>query len=140
MTPEALTQHQDDDRHSADQAALHAQLRELDRRIANLLAAIEAGGDLSALTQQLQRRTDERNGLHARLNQHDHADLWTPAQMTAVLDELGGIAAILPTADPTTKTAIYASLGLRLEYNHAQKTIRATADKACVPGRVRGGT
>jgi site-specific DNA recombinase len=60
--------------------------------------------------------------------------------MTAAISELGGIATILPTADPAHKAAIYASLGLRLEYNHDLKTVRATADKACVPGRVRGGT
>ena len=35
---------------------------------------------------------------------------------------------------------LYTSLGVRREYDHLLKRVRATAEAACVPGRVRRGT
>ncbi len=140
ITPEMLAAHQHDASTTAQGVALRTQITQLDKRIANLMSAIELSGDLATLTEQLVRRTDERAGLVARLHQDRNSSTWNAAQMAAALDELGGIAALLPTTDASTREKIYASLGLRLEYNHYQSRVRATADKACVPGRVRGGT
>ena len=135
-----LVEHQEDRDLTAEASSLRSQIAELDKRIANLISAIEMGGDLSALANQLARRSSERAGLEARIRQQGAGSTWTTVQMTTALDELGGLAELLPAADPQSRQRIYASLGLRLEYNHELKNIRATADKACVPGRVRGGT
>lgn len=48
-------------------SALHRQIADLDAKIAALLTAIEHGGEMSALTQQLAVRSREREGLQARL-------------------------------------------------------------------------
>lgn len=60
--------------------------------------------------------------------------------MRKALDDLGGIAAILSQTQPMMRAKLYASLGVRLEYDHNLKRIRATAAQACVLGRVRRGT
>ena len=41
---------------------------------------------------------------------------------------------------PAMKARLYASLGVRLEYDHVLKRVRATAEAARVPRRVRRGT
>jgi len=50
-------------------------------------------------------------------------------QMRKALDDLGGIAAILSQTQPMMWAKLYASLGVRLEYDHNLKRIRATAAK-----------
>jgi len=62
----------------------------------------------------------------------------TAGEIQKALDDLGGIGKILPSADPAQRR-LYASLGVRLEYNHKQKRVQATAETACVLGRVRRG-
>jgi hypothetical protein len=68
------------------------------------------------------------------------AERLTLVEMEKALADLGGIAEILPKAPPAMKARLYASLGVRPEYDHVLKRIRATAEAACVPGRVRRGT
>jgi site-specific DNA recombinase len=140
ITPEMLAAHQHDPATSARTSAIRAQISELDKRIANLSRAIELGGDLKTLVEQLARRTAERDGLMARLRHEGSRSNWSAAEMARALDELGGIAALLPTADAAERAKLYATLGLRLDYNHELRRVRATADKVCVPGRVRRGT
>jgi hypothetical protein len=47
---------------------------------------------------------------------------------------------ILPSADPAQLAKLYAALGVRLEYDHVLKRVRATAENACVPRSVRRGS
>jgi hypothetical protein len=46
----------------------------------------------------------------------------------------------LPKTPVAMRAKFYASLGVPLEYDHVLKLVRATAESACVPGRVRRGT
>ena len=64
----------------------------------------------------------------------------TGGERRRALAGLGGIAEILPKTPVAMRAKLYASLGVRLEYDHVLKRIRATAESACVPGRVRRGT
>ena len=88
-------------------------------------------------TLQAQRRTGRSAGTVAegeiRRAAHRGGD-------EKALADLGGIAEILPKAPPAMKARLYASLGVRLEYDHMLKRVGATAEAACVPGRVRRGT
>ena len=68
------------------------------------------------------------------------AERLTVEEMEKELAVLGGIAGILPKAPAEMKAKLYAPLGVRLEYDHVLKRVRATAESACVPGRVRRGT
>jgi hypothetical protein len=45
-------------------SALRQQIADLDRKITALVTAVESGGDIAALTEQLSRRSRERDGLH----------------------------------------------------------------------------
>jgi hypothetical protein len=70
------------------------------------------------VSDQLKRRSAERAGLEAQPRQERGQDRITKAEMQKALDELGGIAKILPSADPALRSKLYATLGVRLEYDH----------------------
>jgi len=129
--------HHDPDRLLSD-AGLKEQTAELDRRIANLLSAIEVGGDIAPLLARLERRTSGRAGLVAQLQSKTNRTSWTAAQMAAALEELGGLAELLPAADPRQKVEIYESLGLRLDDDHSLRKVSATATRACGPDMSEG--
>jgi site-specific DNA recombinase len=140
VTPGELAAGQDVHAHGGRAASLRAAISELDRKIASLVAAIEGGAEIAALTDQLSKRSSERAGLLAQLRGENSAERLTVAEIEKALTDLGGIGTILPKASPELKAKLYASLGVRLEYDHVLKRIRATAEAACVPGRVRRGT
>lgn len=140
VTPEALVSGQAPTGQSSRTAAVRAQIAELDRKINALVAAIEAGVEVEEVSEQLARRSKERAGLEAGLRQERSEDRLTATEMQKALDYLGGIAMILSSADPAQLSSLYASLGVRLEYNHVLKRVQATAETACVLGRVRRGT
>jgi site-specific DNA recombinase len=101
---------------------------------------VESGAEVAALTDEPSRRSAERAGLQAELRGENSAERLTVMEMERALADLGGIAEILPKAAPAMKARLYASLGVRLEFDHVLKRVRATAEAACVPGRVRRGT
>lgn len=140
VTPGALAAGQDVQVHGGRAASLRAAISELDRKIASLVAGVESGAEIAALTDQLSKRSAERAGLQAQLRGESSAERLTVAEMEKALTDLGGIGKILPKASPEMKAKLYASLGVRLEYDHVLKRVRATAEAACVPGRVRRGT
>jgi site-specific DNA recombinase len=104
------------------------------------VAAVESGAEIAALTDQPSKRSAERAGIQAQLRGENSAERLTVVEMEKALADLGGIAEILPKTQPAMKAKLYASLGVRLEYDQVLKRIRATAEAACVPGRVRRGT
>ncbi len=121
-------------------SALRQQIADLDRKITALVTAVESGGDIAALTEQLSRRSRERDGLQARLRATPDPAQPTPAEMTAALAELGGVGALLARSDPADKAKLYLSLDIQLSYDHEAKLVTATAGAACVQQRVRRGT
>jgi site-specific DNA recombinase len=140
VTPEVLAAGQDDLAQGAQAVSLRAKISELDRKIASLVAAVESGAEIAALTDQLSRRSAERAGLQAQLRGEQSAERLTVEEIRKALADLGGIAEILPKTPVSMRAKLYASLGVRLEYDHVLKCVRATAESACVPGRVRRGT
>lgn len=140
ITPEALTAGQA--HASSDERAVSLRLRitETDNKISALVAALESGVAVEELTSQLAKRSQEKRGLEAQLRQMTEVHRVTAAELELAIKELGGLARILPSADPATRAKLYASLGIRLQYDHDAKQVRATAESACVPGRVRRGT
>ncbi len=125
---------------SAASTSVDRQIAELDRKITALIAAVESGADLAVLTDQLTSRVRERDGLRARLSANDRPRPLSTAEMETALADLGGLSKVLALAEPAERTRLYGSLGIRLEYDHEQRLVRATAEAACVPGRVRRGT
>lgn len=56
------------------------------------------------------------------------ADRLTPADLDALLNELGGLSNILGEATPAETSGIYQGLGLHLVYQPDQQALEATAD------------
>jgi DNA invertase Pin-like site-specific DNA recombinase len=129
-----------DERQEARRAGLQAELAGTERRITNLIEAIESGGDNSLLVTQLQVREAERQALMARISSLTGRPNLTPAQVKAMVAELGGIAGVLRNATTQQRAEVYGSLGLMLIYDDRSKELHVTADLARVAGRVGGGT
>ncbi len=64
----------------------------------------------------------------------------TRAEITALVQRVNGIAALLEEAEPVERAAAYADLGIRLVYDHRTSQVLATADLTRVAKRVGGGT
>ncbi len=132
-----LAQGQLEDTHqSAKLAGLRAELAQLDRKIDNLMNAIEDGGNPRVLMDQLAKRQAQRQALRIRLTGTVAPRTPDPEQISAILTELGGLSAVLRTADPTA----YSTLGLHLVYDDRTHQVRVTADLARVAKCVGGGT
>jgi len=140
VTPEALTASRHEVSMPSPTSTIQADLAGVDRKIAALISALECGAALAQITEQLARRTKEREGLEARLRQLGSTKQVTREQMSHAIDELGGLATILASAAPDVRAKIYASLEIRLDYDHVSKQVKAHADQACVFNRVRRGT
>ncbi len=136
--PEWLAESQATDPAGATRlAGMRARLVDLDRKIANLVVAIEDGGDAKLLTGQLAQRSAERDALKVRMITAEPTFL-TSEQITAIVQGLGGITEALKSATAQERAAIYESLAIRLTYDDRTNQIRATSDRVCRGGCRRG--
>jgi hypothetical protein len=124
----------------AKRAGFEGRLRDLNKKIAHLTAALEEGGDLPVLLDQLRRRSAERDDLHARLAASGGGTTMSRKQIEALVAELGGITGLLSEATPEERASIYAELGIRLVYDDRTNQVTATADLSRVANRVGGAT
>ena len=62
------------------------------------------------------------------------------AQISELIEELGGLSAVLAEATGAERAQVYASLRLRLDYEPYLRRVTATAYLSRVAGCVRGGT
>nr|WP_242657356.1 kinetochore protein SPC24 [Mycobacterium talmoniae] len=88
------------------------------------------------LTAALRRRTAERDHLKARLEQAERPRVMSAAQISELVEELGGLSAVLGEATGAERAQVYASLGLRLDYDPHLRQVKATADLSRVAGCV----
>ncbi|WP_082974896.1 recombinase family protein [Mycobacterium sp. E3247] len=124
----------------AGYAALQRQLSDANRKIAALITALESGVAVEDLTAALRQRTAERDELKARLEGAERPCAMSAGQIKELVEELGGLSAVLSEATGAERAQVYASLGLRLDYDPQFQRVTATADLSRVAGRVRGGT
>ncbi|WP_232784602.1 hypothetical protein [Mycobacteroides chelonae] len=124
----------------AGYAALQRQLSEANSKVAALVTAVESGVAVEDLTAALRRRTAERDELKAGLERVERPFVMSAAQIGELVQELGGLSAVLDAATGAERAQVYASLGLRLDYDSHNQRVTATADLSRVAGRVRGGT
>ncbi|WP_183227073.1 zinc ribbon domain-containing protein [Actinoplanes campanulatus] len=124
-------------------------IAELDAKLARYREALDAGADPAVVARwiaetqadrqlALSRQRLERNGTTGSSGYHLTVD-----EVTAIIEELGGMVAVLKAAAPEDKIDIYRDLGLRMTYLPETKTVRA--DLAIAPHRwpsvcVRRGT
>jgi site-specific DNA recombinase len=124
----------------AGYAALQRQLSEANGKIAALIEALESGVAVEDLTAALHRRSAERDELKTRLEHAERPSVMSATQISELVEELGGLSAVLGHATGPERAQVYASLGLRLDYDPQLQRVTATADLSRVAGRVRGGT
>jgi site-specific DNA recombinase len=124
----------------ARQASLRTRLAEIEKATGNLVAAIETGTDPAVINPRLAHLRAERDMVALQLVNLDAPDRLSPADIDALLDELGGLGNVLSDTTPPEKAAIYQGLGLHLLYHPDQHTLVATADLGRVFSRVGGGT
>ncbi len=139
-TAVALAEHQLPPTRTQPSDLLKTRLAEVDRKIASLIAAVEAGADLPQLTDQLKRRASERSGLEAQLRAIPREHHMSSDELRDAIADLGGMPKILASANPAAREKVYQSLGIRLEYDHEARRVTANAAEACVFNRVRRGT
>lgn len=137
--PEDLARGQEVDP-EADNVALLRQLSAANSKVAALVAAVESGVAVDDLTDALRRRTAERDELKARLERAERPRAMSAAQVNELVQELGGLAAVLGKATGAERAQVYASLGLRLDFDPYVRQVKATVDISRVAGCVRGGT
>ncbi|WP_232007439.1 hypothetical protein [Mycobacterium intermedium] len=121
-------------------AALQRQLSEANSKVAALIAAVESGVAVEDLTDALRRRTAERDALRGQLERAEQPSVMSAAQISELVEELGGLTTVLRAATGPERAEVYASLGLRLDYDPRLQRVTATADLSRVARRVRGGT
>jgi hypothetical protein len=125
---------------TARHAALQRQLSDANRKVAALIAAVESGVAAADLTAALRQRTAERDELRAHLERAERPHVMSAVQISELVEELGGLSAVLGAATGAERAQVYASLGLRLDYDPHLRRVKATADLSRVAGCVRGGT
>jgi site-specific DNA recombinase len=124
----------------AGYAAVQREISDVNSKIAALVAAVESGVAVEDLTAALRRRTAERDELRARLERTERPHVMSAAEISELVEELGGLSVILGKATGAERAQVYASLGLRLDYDPHLRQVTATADLSRVARRVRGGT
>jgi hypothetical protein len=102
----------------------------------SLITAVQSGVAVEDLTAALRRRTAERDELKARLERSERPRAMSAAQISELVEELGGLSAVLGEATGAERAQVYASLGLRLDYDPYLRRVKATADLSRVAGCV----
>jgi site-specific DNA recombinase len=126
------------------QAQLHAaqqNLADCQRKLARYRAALEAGGDPAVVNQWIAEVTQQRVAAERRRHQlrapnQQHLD---PAQVRALVEQVGDLATALPSADPAQRALLYQELGISGVYQPASRTVIVTADPGVRRRSVRVG-
>jgi hypothetical protein len=104
-------------------------IAECDRKLARHRAALEAGADPALVVAWSQQVQQQRTVAEARLttlaSHHGTNRRMSRDDIHALVDTLGGLLNALRHADPADKAQVYRELGVRLTYDHAQRTVLA---------------
>jgi len=137
-TPEALADAAPPD---SDVSNLKQRLSDTNSKLARLVAAIEAGGDVEVLNPRIAALSTERRELERQLAYRRNLRPAGAAEIRAMLSELRGLVSVLESADLAERATVYADLGVSLRYDPRDQTVHATADLSRVVNvRVGGGT
>jgi DNA invertase Pin-like site-specific DNA recombinase len=126
---------------TTDTLALREHLRQTERHLERYRAALEAGTDPATIAAWVAETTAKRADLQQRLARLARpTQALTADEIAALIDQLGGMIAILDSATPEERATIYRTLGLNLLYDPAKHRVRAQVEIACRSGSVGGGT
>jgi hypothetical protein len=104
-------------------------IAECERKLARHRAALEAGADpalVAAWSQEVQQqRTAAQTRLANLASHHGGNRRLSRDDIRAMVDSLGGLLDVLRHADPVDKAELYRELGIRLTYDHTERTVLA---------------
>ncbi|WP_157987788.1 hypothetical protein [Jiangella endophytica] len=117
-------------------------LATLERKIVNLVAAVEGAEDApELLIQKLSARSHERDRLKSEIARLTARQTIAAEEVEELIDYVGGLPAALREATDEEKADLYEGLGLDLSYEPLAHQLRAELVPGVSPsGRVRGGT
>ncbi|AYY15411.1 recombinase family protein [Actinobacteria bacterium YIM 96077] len=119
--------------HDAHIASLRKQIADRERKIRNLVDAIEeASGDMALLTEKLAQRTHERDHLKEELRRATQKRTAADQEIEELIAHVGGITSALAEATPEERAELYPSLGLKLTYNADPRQVNVEVDLARV--------
>jgi site-specific DNA recombinase len=125
----------------SDVSGLKQRLSDTNGKLARLVAAIEAGGDVGVLNPRIAALSTERREIEHQLAYRRNLRPAGAAEIRSMLSELRGLVSVLESADPAERATVYADLGVSLRYDPRDQTVQATADLSRVVNvRVGGGT
>ncbi|TCC48032.1 recombinase family protein [Kribbella capetownensis] len=116
-------------------AAAEASMNRLQR-------ALEAGWDPETLTGQYNAAVAEKKAALAGLEALEPAERLSPADIHAMIDELGAMKTVLDQADRADLAELYGTLALEVSYHHKTRVadVSISPTPRVVSMRVRGGT
>lgn len=110
-------------------------------RLARLTQAIEAGADLEALIEPLNRAREERDAAAEELARTPAGSELGRADVEALVDSLADAGRRVISASPARLQELYEEIGLELVYNARERMVAVTIrPPRRVSTRVRGGT
>ena len=113
-------------------------LADVDERIDKLTAAIEAGSPADLIAPRMRQLRSERLHAETELRASQPAEEINAGEVRELVAELGDIAAVLASADGTTKAQLYEELGLEMvfqpESNRVEVEISPRVLRSCRRG------
>jgi site-specific DNA recombinase len=132
--------------HTPAVEAAQRAITECERKLARHRAALEAGADPALVVAWSQQVQQQRTLAQARLttltSHHGSNSRMSRDDIHAMVTTLGGLLDALRHADPVDKAEVYHELGVRLTYNHAERTVLAETrptSSVCVVSVSEGG-
>ncbi|MGH3570600.1 MAG: zinc ribbon domain-containing protein [Pseudonocardiaceae bacterium] len=123
----ALEHAQPDDAPAVE--AARRTIAECERKLARHRAALEAGADPALVVAWIHQVQQQRTVAEARLatltSHHGTNRRISRDDIHAMVNTLGGLLNALRHADPADKAEVYRELGVRLTYDHAERTVLA---------------
>ena len=123
-------------------SAARRKLADCDARLAKHRAALEAGADPTIVAGWMAEVQGERLAAERALaGAQPSGDSLSPAELRAVVEGLGDVAAVLADAAPKERAKVYADLGVTLTYRPDEDlvAVQAVPVAACAYERVGGG-
>ncbi|MEO8698110.1 MAG: hypothetical protein ABI658_31725 [Acidimicrobiales bacterium] len=119
--------------------AARRKLKECDTKLARYRAALEAGTDPSIVSGWIEEVKLERKAAEVQLRRKRSDGRMTAEEIGLLVEQLKGIVAILQTADPEDRRAVYQELNVSIRY-HADGRLHVKAGPNACTNECVGGT
>ncbi|MCG8920453.1 recombinase family protein [Actinokineospora sp. PR83] len=124
----------------ADLVSTRERLATAEKELQRFQQAIAQGVDPTALVEAINDAEARRRLARAEIDNTPRTTGLDRAEVYAMVDAIGDLAAGLDTARPDRLARLYEELRLDLRYDHAKKAVEVTASPRVVNDGVRGGT